>query len=323
MLTKLIFRQRIAFPLLLLASNLSHATDATPENLSQFSVPDSLISTIDQALPERSQVNAAFLNPEYNPNLTFSENARVGVTFVDEGAGYRNSLGFFNFEQGALDNLSFADIDTDNSGIISVQELSAVESFNAGVLFGNFSEVGGGGSLRSGDTAVIGGGSAEFTNGEMIATGGTVFEAGTTTGFFLVANGWNGSGVKGLDSPGDPNTFYTLDFLNPENNAGATLDSADEQSRHVAMMFASDSSQAVIVGFEDLVRPGGDNDFNDAVFIIHSDPFSAISSNALPLAAAPAPIVGNGLLVVILILGMVYRIRRSTPRQSGAQPLLV
>lgn len=285
----------------LVAATTSHAVNAVPDNLSQYSISDNLVNTISDALPETSQVDAAFLNPSYDPNLTFSEDAQVAVTFVDEGAGYKNSLGYFNFEQGAFDNLSFGDIDTDNSGIISAFELDAVESVSTGMVFGNFSEAGGGGSLQTGDTAVIGGGTASWDTGEVVIDGGTLFKEGTTTGFFLMANAWNGSGVTGWDTPGDPNTFYTLDFLNPENSADATLQSTDGNSRHVAMMFGSDSSQEVIVGFEDLVRPGGDNDFNDAVFIVHSDPFRAIADNNLPLAAAPAPALGQGLLAMLTL----------------------
>ncbi|MFC6439275.1 DUF4114 domain-containing protein [Pseudobowmanella zhangzhouensis] len=309
-------KNRLALSVMVVcASSLSAYGQETPDNLTSTELDPELLKTVTEALPESYQVNAAFLSDEFNPNITFSEDAQMAITFVDEGAGFRNSVGYFNFEAGAFDNLSFGDIDLNNNGIISIDELSMVESVNVGMIFNNFSEAGGGGTLQVGDTTVIGGGSFSYTDSGISISDGLVFEAGTTTGFFVIANAWNGTDVNT-----NLNTFYTLDFLNPENDASATLTNYDDNARHVAMMFATDTSSDIIVGFEDLLRPYGDNDFNDAIFIVQTDPYSAVSANKLPIAAAPMPGLGSSLgwlWAGLFIWPIWFQFRPSTPRKSA------
>jgi hypothetical protein len=122
--------------------------------------------------------------------------------------------------------------------------------------------------------------------------------------------------------------FYTVDFLNPENIGTATIDNAGENSRHVAMMTTLSGDNEVILGFEDLVRPGGDNDFNDAVFRVRTDPVSALfadvpsTATVIALQAAPAPMLGQGIGgVFALIIGglfLLFNQRRESPELMHA-----
>ena len=303
-LMKISHASRTLIVILGLSSSSAFAVDELPGNLSNISLDSGLATTINEALPESSQVDADFLSPNYNPNINLTDPAQIAITFVDEGAGYRNTLGYFNFQTDSFDGLSFGDVDINNNGRISVGELDSVDGVSTGTIFPNFSEMGGGGSLNPGDTTVIGDGTAMMVDGSLEISGGSIFSAGTSTGFLVMANAWNGRGIRGLDQPGDPNVYYSLDFLNPENSASATLTSPDSDARHVAMMFATEASEEVIVGFEDLRRPWGDNDFNDAVFIVQTNPFSAIRNNTLPIATAPAtPFSSTALGFVLLLLG--------------------
>jgi len=289
---RLLLLMIVTVGLTLVLSSMSYAQSG---DLYRLDLGSKLLSDVQTALPERSAVNESFLAEDYSPNLTFSEDAQLAVTFIDEGAGYRNSLGYFEYNSGAFDGLTFGDIDQNRNGNISFNELNAVDGVEADIMFSNFSKQGAGGSLQYGDTLVVGGGTLDVNADGLEMEGGKVFQAGSNVGFFVSANAWNGSGVKGVDQSGDPANYFSMDFLNPEAGASATLGDAGSVSRHTAMMFADASMDAVLVGFEDLRRPGGDNDFNDAVFLVQSNPIEALQGNSLEIATAPGSNMGGGM----------------------------
>ncbi|MEL7488769.1 MAG: DUF4114 domain-containing protein [Pseudomonadota bacterium] len=290
-----------------LASSAAHANSGLPSNLSVLPVEQSVLDTIARELPEQSAIGNDFLQSEFSPNLYFSEDAMVSVSFISEGAGYRNSVGYFSYESDAFDGFTFSSIDTDSSGIISVSELNALSGVTAAeFIFPNTSALGSGGLLQAGDTTVIGGGSVSVgLDGELDFSGGTVFETGSNLGFFLSANAWNGSGINGVDNSLDPNTFYSLDFLNPEAGPLATINDDVLDARHVALLEVQETGD-VILGFEDLLRYEGDNDFNDAVFIVNASPATAIADSPIvQVSAAPGPGVGvvSGFFAVLAFFG--------------------
>ena len=294
--------------------DLAHAQNSsfineTPESIKNFSVSSDLLSTISDALPEeRGQIDQNFLNQSYDPNISLSSNSQLAITFIDEGAGYRNSLGYFTYTNDTFSGLSFADIDTDNSGIISTSEISSIGGVSTNMVFPNASKVGSGGLLQTGDTYVVGGGSIDFTDDSWVISDGTIFDAGTNVGFFLAANAWNDYGSVGtVDGwngiSGDPYTYYSLDFLNPENNINATIDTVDYNARHVALTFESSDRNTLIMGFEDLNRKyGSDDDFNDAVFLVRSDPTGAMANTNVEVYSAPAPIAGGGIASFFILV---------------------
>lgn len=297
----------------------AHAQSATPDGMTNITVEQSVIDTVSRALPERRQVGAHFLDQIYDPNIRFESDAQASVTFLTEGAGYRNSLGYFNYDLNTFDNLSFGDIDTDGSGVISTQEVAALDGVrDIGIVFGNASGSGGyagwGGSLRTGDTTVLGGGTYTDTEESWSISDGTTFEAGTGLGFFVIANGWTGRDVAGWDDNNSSrNTFWTVDMLNQENNSNATIDNVSGVSRHVAMLDVEGQNQ-LLLGFEDLVRPGGDNDFNDAVFMIRTTPEASYDKTNLPsVSPAPSPSVG---VVALLFAVAGISIARRRPRKA-------
>ncbi len=117
---------------------------------------------INNTLPEQIEL------PESHPQY-FDENNRhdlslldpcdVYITFVHEGAGYKNVLGFYTFE-------------TDNPPA-SVDEIDSIT-----IIFPNVSFEGSGGGLVSGNKVHIG-----------------QYPANTTIGWILLANGWQGGQV--------------------------------------------------------------------------------------------------------------------------------
>lgn len=307
----------------------AHAAEDATSTLVNIDLAPGLLSEINSALPESTVVNQEFLNTDYNPNISLQSDAHVGITFIDEGAGYKNSLGYFTFSENTFDSLTFGNIDTDGSGHIGISELQNVAGVSAGMVFNNASKSGAGGTLNAGDTVTLAGASIINVDGNNYdMDGGDLFADETQVGFFLLQNAWKYNQVQGWDSTSpDPLAFYTIDFLNPENSSSATIDNADVNSRHVAMMTPSSSQNEVILGFEDLVRPWGDNDFNDAVFTVRTDPVSALfaevptTTEVIQLQAAPSKLIGNGLPAFIIFLSTLIFIYKQKNKQTALNQL--
>lgn len=207
------YDQNIGKPL-----NLTYARD---EYSSEF------FDRINNALPEK-ELNEAFITDDAGSTIYLEEDAEVFVTFIHEGAGYKNSFGFFTFD---LNNPP-----------------QSIEDITETIVFPNLSY-------------------PHMTNGHRLSIGH--FEAGTSIGFFIAANGfWWDTGVK----PYRTNYFYSLQHLNPESDP--------ELKQHTVTLYDEEVSE-VIIGFEDLPRTWGDNDFNDAIFSVKSTPSTAIDASEL------------------------------------------
>lgn len=235
------------------------------------SVPASIQTMVGTLLPEASQMGSIYLSNTFDPNLVVTQPATLRVVFVSEGAGYRNTLGYFVYH-------------TDGTAISIVDRGLILPNAS----FADPNRGWGGGSLVTGDAVTI-----------TDASGAPrVFQPGDYVGLFVVANGWNGSSVTGWNaaSPTIPSTsgavnakvaqglFTTVDAINPESAAGRP-----DVGRHVAMLRVSGTpgflggKDFLLTAFEDLNRTGSaDNDFNDLVVILDASPIAAIASSAIP-----------------------------------------
>lgn len=222
------------------------------------SVPSSVLDVVGDILPERRVVASSYLSERFDPNIRVMAPATVDITFVHEGAGYRNSFGYFTYR-------------------VVDATLSIVDRQ---LIFPNASYAGSGGSLVTGDTVTL----------RDSAGDPRLFESGDQIGFFVIANGWTGSAVRGFDesSPTIPSTnpaanrsngtYTTLDSLNPEQ-----ANDRSDVARHTAMVrilgipgFLS-GDDFLLIGMEDLARDGSsDDDFNDVVFFAQSTPADAL-----------------------------------------------
>jgi len=112
---------------------------------------DSVTQAVEDTFAEKKNLTSEIVDA--SGVFAIEQETSISMTFVGEGAGYKNQVGFFTF---------------DNEGAVLSQT----------VVFENFSGTGkglaGGGSLNAGDTFDIG-----------------TFEPGENVGFFLVANGFN------------------------------------------------------------------------------------------------------------------------------------
>lgn len=125
----------------------------TPDNIEQ-----NLLDDINASLPEYKKVPDE--HPEYiasgtQTNIVITKTADVWVTFVCEGAGYKNTLGYYTYKVGD-----------------EPKSVDEIEQLN--IVFPNASAKGAGGGLVTGDKVKLG-----------------RFDAGTVIAWFLIADGWS------------------------------------------------------------------------------------------------------------------------------------
>ncbi|UZR98017.1 LruC domain-containing protein [Chondrinema litorale] len=199
--------------------------EATGDVISQ-----SLLDDIDASLPESRPVPT--FNPEYlvdqDMNTKLQADADVWITFVHEGAGWKNTLGYYTYDI--------------NNPPASVEDIT-----NHHIIFPNVSFNGSGGNLQSGDKVHLG-----------------RFPVNTGIGWFLVPNAWDANTSTVLDKP---QVKYSVKSFNSFTDT--------EYAQHVILL-KDNVRELLLLGFEDTSRPAGDNDFNDAIFYVSANPYSAI-----------------------------------------------
>ncbi len=212
------------------------------------------IDDIENSLPE--SVPLPETHPEYlangvGINLKLVKDAEVWVTFLLEGAGFKNVLGYFHYP-------------TDNP------PQSATDIDNKIIIFPNSSFQGSGGGLYSGNKVRL-----KYLD-PVTETFKDTFPANTTISWFLAADGWDGSNpTSGLY------THYSIPGFNNESDPGL--------QQHNVLLY-DELRKILVLGFEDIRRdyPSCDHDFNDAVFYSTVTPYSAIDTTDLPSVDYPS-----------------------------------
>ncbi len=121
------------------------------------------LNGINASLPERKPVptnNPEYLNSENELDIIIQERSDVWVTFVTEGAGYRNALGYYVFDS--------------QNPPSNVNEIDSIH-----VILPNASLTNSGGQLNAGDKIKLG-----------------TFEPGKTISWVLFQNAWTGNNVN-------------------------------------------------------------------------------------------------------------------------------
>ncbi len=135
------------------------SSDGTPLYLDQRDVvSQETITMINDALPEGYPVtdfNPHYISSGYDTDVTVQEQTDIWITFISEGAGYKNTLGFYTYDS------------NDPSPSMPAPE-------DITIIFPNVSAVGSGGSLEIGDKVNIGS-----------------FPPNTGIGWVLLANAWS------------------------------------------------------------------------------------------------------------------------------------
>ena len=143
------------------------------------------LKDITAALPEtynEPKRNPAWFGSKASADIVITETSDVWLTFAYEGAGYRNSLGWYKYKTG--------------NQPATINDIDSIH-----FVFPNCKYTGDGGGLAAGMKVQLG-----------------RFNANTTIGFVVFANAWGGSGnsVNYYNNAGD---FFTDSWLNPETSA--------------------------------------------------------------------------------------------------------
>jgi LruC domain-containing protein len=212
-------------------------------------VSSTFVAKINATLPEHLDVkihHPSLLAPDAETNVNVNASSDISFTFVSEGEGRKNSFAYFTYPTSTPPK-TIANITLHH------------------IVFPNASLKYSGGALVAGNKVSIG-----------------KISAGTSIGFAIIQDGWNGS-IVNTNKP----IFYSLDNLNPETSVAL--------KRHSVLVWDNTQS-ADLIGFESLNRQtgGSDDDFNDCLFYVKSNPTIAISQAKVSPISAPTDSDGDG-----------------------------
>lgn len=155
--------------------------NGVPPDIIKTKPCSTLYKRIIELFPEEKDNKSKY--PELFSNtvtkeLKLTKESEVYVTFVEEEAGWKNSFGYYYYNE--------------------ANPPQSIEGLTKTILFQNVSQINEGGGLQTGD---------------MLQVGKGKFPAGTVIGFYLVVQGWkNGNLVNGKY------THYTDTHLNINSN---------------------------------------------------------------------------------------------------------
>lgn len=206
--------------------------NGTPDNLEAVpdTITDELIDYVNATLPESVKAPdnlEQYFKPGIKFNTEFTEQSKVYLTMVYEGAVWKNTLGFYTY-----------DVNNPPQTVYDIDSLV--------VIFPNVSQPD---ALEPGDKVYLGD-----------------FPADIGIGYFLIARGWSS-----MDSIC---IFSHIVFTDPHLNTFTT----PEFQQHTILLNCPQDEKFLLC-FEDVSRPAGDNDFNDAVFYITAETGSIDTTN--------------------------------------------
>ena len=226
--------------------------DLNTNGASKVNFSHAFLNDLSASLPEYQSLpknNPSFVDQIGLSNIAIKENkASIILTFINEGAAYHNSLGYFIYN-------------TANPPASA----AAIPAADMVIAFPNASFVNSGGNLQSGDSIAL-------LNPR---TKTNIFDKGISIGWFLIANGFNGNVTNGMYK------FYSIPGINPEPASGSMMDRS-----HIAFLRnysnVAAGTTSFVLSFEDMYRPNADNDFNDAIFAVNVTPDTAIDPTGVP-----------------------------------------
>lgn len=209
-------------------------------------VSQELLNEVSTHLPEGKTV--VDIHPDWirKTVLNVIDTAEMTITFVSEGAGYRNGLSYYVY-----DPLN------PPTRFVDIEEIY--------IIFPNASAQGSGGSMVAGDTVKLPYKVLSHSNG-VGTTFDWVFPAGCAVAFVIHANQWSGSSLK------TGHLMYSSDpVLNPESKS--------ELREHFVNFQSPSDPSIVLYGAEDIRRTVHwcDHDFNDLVFFVTPTPLSSVT----------------------------------------------
>jgi len=263
------------------------------------SVDPATIRRIINELPETKSV------PIYHPNYLSNTGPRnliiqssdsnftgadVYITFLYEGAGYSNVLGYYVYPlnnghkvptklvNGSYVPMTYSDKDTLGSNGKSILKKTIVFP-NCSLPKGYWTQLNaqaGGGNLYPGSKVKL----VYDTSNPSLP-----FPNNTGIGFFLIPNGWN----KTSKTFTNANPRIYSDNVFNTNSYQQTILLNDEFN-------STNSMGSIVISFEDIMKPGGDQDFNDVVIQVSFTPRSAVNLDDSLILPGLDPITENVLI---------------------------
>lgn len=209
-------------------------------------ISNSLKSKINASLPESKPVpakNPQFLTDASKANIKLKENCELWVTFVTEGAGYTNSLGYFYYPT--------------NTPPTSVSEIKKQI-----IAFPNASFSNSGGGLKEGNKVKL------LYYDEGTNTWTNVFPAGITVGWFLISNGFQNTRITN----GNYWLYSITDFNDSSLKPQQNLILYDKTEEKMVIGFEDIKRTPYY---------RSDQDFNDVVFYATANPITAVVTEDL------------------------------------------
>lgn len=217
-------------------------------------VSSELLNEIDVELSESSSVVDRHPDWIRKSDIITTDNCDITLTFVNEGAGYKNALSYYVYD---LENppTKFNDVD------------------DIYIIFPNASKSDSGGEMLSGDTIQLVYEVLEYTtdNNKRYATSvNYTFPANKGISFVIHTNRWNNNGT--------PQAFLSVGHLMYSSDPILNPEPTDSLKNHFVNFRSSVEPDKIIYGIEDVlrIRPWCDHDFNDLVFYIKPTPINSI-----------------------------------------------
>lgn len=229
--------------------------DENKNNISE-SVSQEFLDEMNSNLPGGQTV--VDVHPDWiqKSDIETVESCEIKLTFLGEGAGYKNALGYFIY-----------DLDSPPGRITDTTEIF--------VVFPNASQTGSGGSMSPGDTiklAYEATGIEEY-KGERVATAlNYVFPPNKGISFVIHADKWKNNGSSNAYLAYGHSMYTSNPWLNPE--------SQEDLKHHFVNYKSNVDPSKIVYGAEDIHREKSwcDHDFNDLTFYVTPTPFTAIST---------------------------------------------
>lgn len=209
-------------------------------------ITNEFLEKVNASLPEGKTLMES--HPEYlangdDTNIEMIDEGEIWVTFVHEGAGWKNALGYYTYPTGSAPQ--------------SIDDIEDMTIIYPNVSMGNKDELESGNKVQ---LLYLNQDEEEYSK---------LFPAGVTVGWFLVAHGWQ-DGKREVDE--GKYTHFSNIYLNEEGDT--------ELQKHTVVLYDEDTERFVM-GFEDIPRNSSscDHDFNDAVFYATFNPITAVKTD--------------------------------------------
>lgn len=188
-------------------------------------------------------------------DIITTDNCEITLTFVNEGAGYKNALSYYVY-----------DLDDPPTRFHDVEDIY--------IIFPNASKNGSGGQMNTGDTVQLAYEVLSYTtdNNKRYATSlNYTFPANKGISFVIHANRWQNNGTE--------QAFLSVGHLMYSSDPVLNPEPTNSLKNHFVNFQSSVEPEKIIYGVEDTLRTRAwcDHDFNDLTFYLTPTPMSAVS----------------------------------------------